>query len=57
MSALYKQIVDSTPAGEISDSSMEFKFDGASRRYMRSKPQGVGQDIHHFIIALHSEHF
>ena len=36
MSALYKQIVDTTPVGEISDSSMEFKFDGDSRRYMKS---------------------
>lgn len=35
MSALYKQIVDTTPVGEISDSSMEFKFDGDSRRYMK----------------------
>ncbi len=37
MSALYKQIVDTTPVGEISDSSMEFKFDGDSRRYMKSE--------------------
>lgn len=37
MSALYKQIVDNTPAGEISDASMEFKFDGASRQYMKSE--------------------
>ena len=36
MSALLKDIVDTTPAGEIADSSLEFKFDGNDRRYMRS---------------------
>ena len=36
MSALFKDIVDTTPAGEISDSSLEFKFDADSRKYMRS---------------------
>lgn len=36
MSALFKDIVDTTPAGEIADSSLEFKFDGDDRRYMRS---------------------
>ncbi|CAK0787065.1 hypothetical protein CVIRNUC_010281 [Coccomyxa viridis] len=35
MSALLKDIVDTTPAGEIADSSLEFKFDGNDRRYMR----------------------
>ena len=35
MNALYQQIVDTTPAGEISDNSLEFKFDGEHRRYMK----------------------
>ncbi len=35
MNALYQEIVDTTPAGEISDNSLEFKFDGENRRYMK----------------------
>ena len=35
MNALYQRIVDNTPAGEISDNSLEFKFDGEHRRYMK----------------------
>ncbi|CAL5229276.1 g12569 [Coccomyxa viridis] len=35
MSSLFKTIEDTTPAGEISDSSLEFKFDADSRKYMR----------------------
>ena len=33
MSSLFKTIEDTTPAGEISDSSLEFKFDAESRKY------------------------
>lgn len=41
MNALYQRIVDTTPAGEISDNSLEFKFDGEHRRYMkRALPLG-----------------
>ena len=38
MSSLFKTIEDTTPAGEISDSSLEFKFDADSRKYMKSAP-------------------
>ena len=47
MSALLKDIVDTTPAGEIADSSLEFKFDGNDRRYMRSMSLSEqSDDIH-----------
>ena len=47
MSALLKDIVDTTPAGEIADSSLEFKFDGNDRRYMRSTSSpDQSHDIH-----------
>lgn len=49
MSSLFKDIVDTTPAGEISDSSLEFKFDGDSRRYMRSECSA------HLILSAHSD--
>ena len=53
MSALLKDIVDTTPAGEIADSSLEFKFDGNDRRYMRSmssSDQSAGIRIHNLSL-------
>ncbi|CAL8464940.1 g4475 [Coccomyxa elongata] len=50
MSALYKQIVDTTPVGEISDSSMEFKFDGDSRRYMK---RSITREIRAMAVTLY----
>lgn len=36
MSALYSWTLDHTPAGEIADNSLEFKFDAENRLNMRS---------------------
>ena len=53
MSALLKDIVDTTPAGEIADSSLEFKFDGNDRRYMRSTSSpGQSADTHMNDLSL-----
>ena len=32
---LYQRIIDHTPAGEIADNSLEFKFDAENRLNMR----------------------
>ena len=35
MAALYQRIIDHTPAGEIADNSLEFKFDADNRLNMK----------------------
>lgn len=53
MAELYQHIVDCTPAGEISDNSLEFKYDAENRRYMkRERPALVCAPIEHVDMHL-----